>query len=171
MDPIDPAEIPLRDIHLPEPISWWPLAPGWWILLASLIMIAVIAFLVWRFMSRRQLRRAERALTNIEQRYQSHRDDHQLARELSVWARQFAQLQAAGKASPNSSIGSDWVEYWQGHVADTALSKEELHHALTVAPYRRNENIDAQKLTAGLRAAIKQSRQPNWTENRDKQAA
>jgi hypothetical protein len=23
----------LRDIQLPEPISWWPLAPGWWVLI------------------------------------------------------------------------------------------------------------------------------------------
>jgi len=23
----------LRDIVMPEPVSWWPLAPGWWILL------------------------------------------------------------------------------------------------------------------------------------------
>ncbi|MFQ3257088.1 MAG: hypothetical protein ACI9W7_001560, partial [Porticoccaceae bacterium] len=32
----------LRDIQLPEAISWWPLAPGWWIL----IMFAA-SFLGW----------------------------------------------------------------------------------------------------------------------------
>jgi hypothetical protein len=40
----------LRDIHLPEPVSWWPMAPGWW----SLI-IAGTVLLVWliRFFYRR----------------------------------------------------------------------------------------------------------------------
>ena len=32
----------LRDIHLPEPISWWPPAPGWWIL-----AVASCALLAW----------------------------------------------------------------------------------------------------------------------------
>ena len=32
----------LRDIHLPEPISWWPLAPGWW-----LLIIIALALMVW----------------------------------------------------------------------------------------------------------------------------
>ncbi|MBL4711699.1 MAG: DUF4381 domain-containing protein [Gammaproteobacteria bacterium] len=30
----------LKDIHLPEPILWWPLAPGWWMVIA-LLFVAV----------------------------------------------------------------------------------------------------------------------------------
>ena len=26
--------LPLRDLHLPDAIGWWPLAPGWWVLIA-----------------------------------------------------------------------------------------------------------------------------------------
>lgn len=36
MNPSDPLA-QLRDIHLPEAVSWWPLAPGWWVLGALLI--------------------------------------------------------------------------------------------------------------------------------------
>lgn len=45
----------LRDIHVPAEPSWWPPAPGWW-LLAGLCL----ALLVWlvRYWRDRQLRRA-----------------------------------------------------------------------------------------------------------------
>lgn len=36
----------LRDIHTPDPISWWPLAPGWWIL-AGLIILGLIVLVRW----------------------------------------------------------------------------------------------------------------------------
>ena len=171
MDPIDPAEIPLRDIHLPEAISWWPFAPGWWLILGGLLALVIAGFLAWRFYARRQVRRAERALAGIEQRYQSHRDDHRLARELSVWARQFALLQAPANAGGNNSIGADWVQYWQQRISASDISQQELSNALTVAPYRPGESFNAQKLTAGLRQAIKRSSPSRQANTRSKQAA
>jgi hypothetical protein len=45
---MNPTELPLRDIRLPEPISWWPLAPGWWWLLGvTLFLLAGMLLVVW----------------------------------------------------------------------------------------------------------------------------
>ena len=38
-------DIPIRDIHLPDAISWWPLAPGWWVLLALIILLVLLFWL------------------------------------------------------------------------------------------------------------------------------
>mgnify|MGYP001824665194 FL=1 len=44
----DPASLDrLRDIAEPSPVSWWPLAPGWWCLLAVLAITVIL--LVLRF--------------------------------------------------------------------------------------------------------------------------
>jgi hypothetical protein len=32
----------LKDIHLPDPISWWPLAPGWYLLIAFIIFLFIV---------------------------------------------------------------------------------------------------------------------------------
>ena len=42
---MQPTQLPLKDIHLPEAIGWWPPAIGWW-LLAVLIPLS-IALLYW----------------------------------------------------------------------------------------------------------------------------
>ena len=49
----DPASLEnLHDIVQPVPVSWWPIAPGWWILLSLLVFavlaIAVVAWRLWR---------------------------------------------------------------------------------------------------------------------------
>ena len=49
------ADLPLRDIHLPQPPGWWPPAPGWWALAAlALGVLAFVAVLLWRRMRRRR---------------------------------------------------------------------------------------------------------------------
>lgn len=32
----------LKDIHLPTPIGWWPLAPGWYILMGLILFLVII---------------------------------------------------------------------------------------------------------------------------------
>ncbi len=54
----------LRDIHLPEPISLWPPAPGWWLLLGLLIILALLGWLIYRQYLRGANKRL--ALTELE---------------------------------------------------------------------------------------------------------
>ena len=55
---MDPTQIPLRGLHFPEPISWWPLAPGWWLLLA--IFLVVLGLLLRSWLRRRARAAARR---------------------------------------------------------------------------------------------------------------
>ena len=56
----------LRDIHLPEAISFWPPAPGWWLLaLVSIIFLALIA-LLWLRRKRARIYRQE-ALQELDE--------------------------------------------------------------------------------------------------------
>ena len=60
---IDVSQLPLRDIHLPGPIGWWPPAPGWW-LVAALVLVAVALYGVHYYRGRHK-RAALRALTRV----------------------------------------------------------------------------------------------------------
>ena len=31
----------MHDIVVPDPVSWWPLAPGWWVVLLLVVVVAV----------------------------------------------------------------------------------------------------------------------------------
>lgn len=74
----------LRDIHLPAPVSWWPLAPGWW-LLVGVVLLATLGLVLWRRgASTRRLRRAALAeLGAIEAAYATAGDGHACAAALS----------------------------------------------------------------------------------------
>ena len=154
MQEIDPLTIPLRDIHLPEQISWWPLAPGWWILLA-IPVIGLLGYLVFRYLRRDKMkRRLSNRLDVIEQNFLTHNDPHRLARELSMFTRQLALLTGTREITFAATTGSAWVDYWADEFSSSGLSAEELKRALTIAPYRRAEGIDGQKIINAVREAI-----------------
>lgn len=62
----------LKDIAEPAPVSWWPPAPGWW-LLAILILALLIGLCVWlvaRWRNNRFRKLALQELSSIRLRYQ-----------------------------------------------------------------------------------------------------
>ncbi|ACV27392.1 DUF4381 domain-containing protein [Kangiella koreensis] len=78
----------LRDIHLPDDVSWWPLAIGWWVVLA--IIIAVITLLIAKaIVQQRRKRYARFALIELEDIKHSDNKDwliqtHQIMRRASL---------------------------------------------------------------------------------------
>jgi len=107
----DFSKIPLQDIHLPPPVSWWPPAVGWWLLLFTIFTVVVLA--VWQVKRYRRfkLRRiALKELNALYKNYQNNYDGKRFARDLSVLLRRisisyFPQGQAAGLA------GKAWLAY------------------------------------------------------------
>ena len=53
---MSPANLPLRDVHLPPEPSWWPPAPGWWWLAAVVLLVLGLwaSWLAWRRLRRRR---------------------------------------------------------------------------------------------------------------------
>lgn len=139
----------LRDIHLPDGVSWWPPAPGWWLLLLGLLLLAAIGVYLYR---RRQARRIHRAalqqLKQIKQAYADHGDDQQMVQALSVWLRRVC-LSLYPRVAVASLTGRHWLAFLDqglGQSKQPLRFSEGAGEALLSAPYQPLAPCDAQGL-------------------------
>lgn len=146
--PMTPESLPLRDIHLPPPISWWPPAPGWWLL--SLVVLLLIVFSIWLWRRRQRAiyrRLALRQLQELERQYRQQQDAGELLQALSRLLRQAAQLHfPLGDCA--GLIGADWL-----HFLDRRLGGENFSQGagrvLALGPYLpQPPDVDAAALLA-----------------------
>ncbi len=134
----------LADIHLPGNVSWWPLAPGWWILLALLI-IAIACVFLWRRHQRQQYYRviAQQELAAIYARYQQSQDAAAYLHALSVLLRRTA-LTAYPQRFNASIKGTGWLN-WLDAVcpASNAKFSSAIGESLLNSAYQKNPQVDA----------------------------
>lgn len=78
-------QLPLRDIHLPAEVPWFPPAPGWWLL----AIVALLSLgLAWRKLGQLRQRsllkkRAREEMVAMLTSFRQHRDASRLLREAS----------------------------------------------------------------------------------------
>jgi len=154
----------LRDIHMPEPVSWWPPAPGWWLLL-GLILLSVAALFWWlkrrkarqikpkQFSQREMLKQALGKLERLEERTAADVDTGALATELSTLLRRVAIGLKPYDASIAGLSGDDWLIWLDAQWDEHAFSSGD-GRALLDAPYQRHAQVDMDKLLQLVRRWI-----------------
>ena len=119
---MNPAELPLRDIHLPQQVGWWPPAPGWWLIAALLIIAGVAAWLYVRRRSARLKRRIARELAALLARWRAAHDHAAFLSGLSALLRRSA-IALDGRATSAGLSGSRWQQYLNRDLTDQPFSE------------------------------------------------
>jgi Domain of unknown function (DUF4381) len=144
----------LRGYHLPEPVGWWPPAPGWWVLtLLVLLGAGAAAARLWRRRRRRAAaRRARQELAALRAELARSGDATAFARGLSRLLRRFA-LARFPRRRVAGLTGAAWLAF-----LDAQGGGEGFRHGpgrlLAEAPYRPAGQVPAGELAALAEAWI-----------------
>jgi hypothetical protein len=152
---MNPQELPLRDLHLPELTSWWPLAPGWWFVGALLLLgLALLLRRVWRRWKHNSARRlALRRLQEISAEFEHGSSAATLGKELSELTRR-AMLAYAPRSAMAGLTGNDWLEWLDQGLDDEPFSKGS-GRILESLPYMNPDVIDNDTDVRGLIDAVR----------------
>jgi hypothetical protein len=159
---MNPDALPLRDIHLPAPVSWWPPAPGWWIVVVLSVVLCVGAVWLyrWRLAKRNSpLVIARDELEHVRAQWSGHRDAQRLVRDVSVWLRRVS-ITLYPRRDVASLTGEKWRQFLD-EVAGTRVFGDDAGRMLAEAPYRASADIDSDgllRLCETWLAAIPQNR-------------
>ena len=133
--------LPLRDIHLPDPIGWWPLAPGWWGV-SGLLVLTLAGIFWWRHKknhpSSTPLEAALAELDRLEA------DETVPAREklqaLSILMKRTA-MSMKGRTTVAGLAGDEWLEWLDEAWPGEARFTRGVGRLLWQGPYRQQPDL------------------------------
>ena len=153
---MEPEQIPLRDLHLPDAIGWWPLAPGWWLVIAlGLLALAYVLRIYLRVRARGAARRhALQQLNALTAEFEQHGDAVAFSSRISELLRR-TMLAYAPRRDVAGLTGDAWLE-WLDRDLEQPRFQSEAGRKLLELPYRRpDEDLTAMELVDVV-AAVRQ---------------
>lgn len=151
----------LRDIHLPAEIGNWPPAPGWYALVA-VVLLLIVGLCLWLWHRHRQnawRRAALLELDSIVSEYQAHssatsEDDARCHQQINLLLKRITHQNDSHAASLS---GAAWAEYLHNS-GRNSLSQEQTN-LLAIAAYQAAPP-DPEPLFAPLNNYIRRYRRP-----------
>jgi hypothetical protein len=102
-------ELPLKDIHLPEGILWWPPSPGWWLLGVMLIVFLLILPRMWKWLRYKPVKSLSlKALYLIRKNHQLKANRKQTLQAVTVLLRRTV-ITKSGRIGHAGVVGDDWL--------------------------------------------------------------
>ncbi len=133
------TELPLKDIHLPDTIGWWPPAIGWWLL--AILIPALIVLLYWsykRLTRKTAINTAKKALAAIKRNPDL--DNAGKLRELSMLLRRVA-VSITPRTEVASLTGRSWLVFLDQSLSGAPFTEGD-GQLLATAPYRNTAPSD-----------------------------
>lgn len=139
----------LRDIHLPEPGSFWPPAPGWW-LLAALLVVAVGFLAAWLIRKYRRNRWLKAAHAELGQLQRNNTYDNVWFGQLNRLLKRCARICYPG-SQPQNLSGSAWVEFLLHTGGDQTPLSASVIEAMVAASWQPEPDCDPAQALAQAR--------------------
>ena len=131
----------LRSVHMPDAVSWWPLAIGWWILigLTALLLTYLVARIIKKKQKNRYRETAIRELSESLNEWRANNDDsHYLFNANMILKR----IMRRFDANSSNQTGLQWANSLNSMV-NKPLSDSAVN-ALTEQCYRQEPTVDIQ---------------------------
>jgi len=143
----------LRDVHVPQVSMWWPLAPGWWLLLALLVAggVALAVFLRRRAAWRRFVDASLADLRDASARHAHDGDTLAFAASASQLVRRVARFRDPRSVTLS---GAAWGDALAAIAPEQDVSRLV---ALDEAKYRKAADIDVAETRTAVEAWVRKA--------------